>query len=64
MTIAFLHTNITIDSWLSKEVGHDTITCAIYLYCDFHTFPYYVSGELNVIDSGTVTLVMTILVKS
>ena len=40
------------------------ITCAIYLYCDIHTFLYYVSRELKVIDSGTATLVKTILVKS
>ena len=36
------------------------ITC-VYLYCDFHTFLYHVRGELNVIDSGPVTLVTTIL---
>ena len=42
--------------------GSDTIMCAIYLYCDFHTF-LYVRKELNVIDSGTVVLVITILVK-
>ena len=34
--------------------------CAIYLYCDFL---HYASRELNVIDSDTVTLAMTILVK-
>ena len=38
--------------------------CAIYLYCDFHTFLYYARRELIVIDSGTIVLlVMTILVK-
>ena len=31
------------------------------LYCDFHTFLLYVSRELNVIDSGTVVFVTTIL---
>ena len=42
----------------------DMITCAICLYCDFHTFLYYARRELSVTDSGIVVLVMTILVKS
>ena len=40
----------------------DMITCAIYLYCDFHTFLHYARRGLNVIDFGAVTLVTTILV--
>ena len=40
----------------SPQRRSDTITCAFYWYCDFHTFLYYASRELNVIDSGTVKL--------
>ena len=43
-----------------KQRRSNTVTCTIYLYCDFHTFLYYVSRELNVINSGTVTLAMTV----
>ena len=38
------------------------MTCTICLYCNFCTFLYYASTELNLIDSGIVVLVMSILV--
>ena len=44
-----------------EEVGHDHVHYI--LYCDFHTF-LYMQAEFNVIDSGTIVLIRTILVKS